>query len=1045
MNGQKNIPRLWELTYKDIDKDIRLSVYADTLAYDCENGRRLLAAVRFGGYPEQVRAMADVIYGGGEVCMDYGDRLLFFQGLRKRYRQLFTNDGIYMEAVLVVENDLQQPSDGNEDNEKEKKQLWRTVYLYCDKDSGEQLFEQIDATVSVPLIPEFRDYVIAEMEQRNYLAKLEMVSSCAQFDVWKLLLSKDEQNIIEIVEHGLETGQISIPGECTEANAFEKVTSVSAYLNRFGRSIASKIQGQFTPLFDPSREQVSKEVLAVNAYIQEQAGYGLYDAQLAVSEAIMRSLRKNKTALCIAECGTGKTKIGITSLHAYQSQKGGRHFNIVLCPAHLPKKWLREIAETAPDSFAVQVKTVGELEKAYEMFQQRNQNCYVVITKEKARDGYMRRPAVTYNRRKHAFLCPDCGEPVMMDIYAEGIRYESEADQFFFQKENKKNHKCKNCGSPLWTVLETERQSRWVKIANYGLVYRTLVQEHLSLIAKKVMLKSARSKKAPVFPKEYYEIKAIADNPNIAVKPIGARPQCSLSMYISKKMRGKVDGLIIDELQDYNNNSGQGDAMNDLLGCAKRAVGLTGTLINGYSQGIFYLLYRVSPRLMQTDGKKYTATTDFNREYGVTETAYEVSDQGYHSNRRTAKRKLREKQLPGVSPLVYSRFLMNNAVFLSLNDMGKQLPEYEEIPVELRLPEEVWKEYKRIEDKFTDVMKYQRMIAQRVMSAFMSLLTVYPDQPYDMEPVLDPISETPLVQPKDTGTPDTLNAKDVWLLAKVTEKIARHERVVIYTSWVRIDTQERLEKLFREHGISACVLRSTVPTAKREEWIEKQVKNGVHVLITNPQLLETGLDLNDFTTLIYYNISYKLFTLRQSSRRSWRINQKAPRIEVYFLYFKGVMQHRAIRLMASKLAVAGVIEGNLTDEGLAAMSECQDLTTLLAQELTLGLKNETDGLDIGDVFKNMAFLKPEGEAAPETIEGEAELVETITEGIEEPAPEGVPAKAEAEPGRNSAAAGRTVVLDVSVQTVKRKRGARKKAPALENQLSLFDILDTISA
>ena len=219
----------------------------------------------------------------------------------------------------------------------------------------------------------------------------------------------------------------------------------------------------------------------------------------------------------------------------------------------------------------------------------------------------------------------------------------------------------------------------------------------------------------------------------------------------------------------------------------------------------------------------------------------------------------------------------------------------------------------------------------------------------------------------------------------------------------------------------------------------------MHVLITNPQLLETGLDLNDFTTLIYYNISYKLFTLRQSSRRSWRINQKAPRIEVYFLYFKGVMQHRAIRLMASKLTVAGVIEGNLTDEGLAAMSECQDLTTLLAQELTLGLKNETDGLDIGDVFKNMAFLKPEGEAAPETIEGEAELVETITEGIEEPAPEGVPAKAEAEPGRNSAAAGRTVVLDVSVQTVKRKRGARKKAPALENQLSLFDILDTISA
>lgn len=109
------------------------------------------------------------------------------------------------------------------------------------------------------------------------------------------------------------------------------------------------------------------------------------------------------------------------------------------------------------------------------------------------------------------------------------------------------------------------------------------------------------------------------------------------------------------------------------------------------------------------------------------------------------KRKLRERQLPGVSPLVYSRFLMNNAVFLSLNDMGKQLPEYEEIPVKLCLPENVMKEYQRVEEKFTDVMKHDKMIAQRVMSAFMGLLTVYLDQPYDMEPVLDHYSGTPLV------------------------------------------------------------------------------------------------------------------------------------------------------------------------------------------------------------------------------------------------------------------------------------------------------------
>ena len=93
-----------------------------------------------------------------------------------------------------------------------------------------------------------------------------------------------------------------------------------------------------------------------------------------------------------------------------------------------------------------------------------------------------------------------------------------------------------------------------------------------------------------------------------------------------------------------------------------------------------------------------------------------------------------------------------------------------------------------------------------------------------------------------------------------------------------------------------------VQVERREEWIQSQLDEGIRVLIVNPTLLETGLDLNTFTTLIYYNISYNLFTLRQSSRRSWRINQYAPRIEVYFFYYIGSIQHRAIELMATKLS-----------------------------------------------------------------------------------------------------------------------------------------------
>ncbi|MFR8333599.1 MAG: helicase C-terminal domain-containing protein [Oscillospiraceae bacterium] len=73
-------------------------------------------------------------------------------------------------------------------------------------------------------------------------------------------------------------------------------------------------------------------------------------------------------------------------------------------------------------------------------------------------------------------------------------------------------------------------------------------------------------------------------------------------------------------------------------------------------------------------------------------------------------------------------------------------------------------------------------------------------------------------------------------------------------------------------------------TEKREEWVEKRVKSGLQVLITNPRCVETGLDLNAFTTLIFYSMGYNLFTLRQASRRSWRINQNgAPGGGLYAL------------------------------------------------------------------------------------------------------------------------------------------------------------------
>ena len=57
--------------------------------------------------------------------------------------------------------------------------------------------------------------------------------------------------------------------------------------------------------------------------------------------------------------------------------------------------------------------------------------------------------------------------------------------------------------------------------------------------------------------------------------------------------------------------------------------------------------------------------------------------------------------------------------FLSLNDMGKDLPDYEEIPIPVEMPEDVRDAYKEAERKIRQVLKSDRKAAQKLLSAYM--------------------------------------------------------------------------------------------------------------------------------------------------------------------------------------------------------------------------------------------------------------------------------------------------------------------------------------
>lgn len=945
----REMKELAPIVYTDAERGICIECFADTLVYQKEGSKeRKIAAIRIGGYPESVRGMIDAMRAKISMEAEIDGHTIILSTVHSKCRTQITHDGVYAEGTLMAVDDEIGTNSGI--SEEAQKKLPHRLYIFCEADNPDALFSEIDKKTSIPMIPEFRDYVIFELLARKILIPLEVLSASAKFDAYVLNMRGDEKDVEKVINDGIKSGKISIPKAVP--GGFGKISSVAQYLREYGVTIANRIRNIFNPLFDPAKEDICERIKLINRNIKKNVGYSLYPAQLAVAESLKRRLDRAKTGIVIAECGAGKTKIGAVALAAHQ--KGRKCLNIVLSPSHVTKKWVREIEETLPNTKAAVVYSINDINRVYKDFQNGSKSVYMVMSKERARDGYMRRPAVIYSKLRQGFLCPHCHKVIEEELTDDGIKYMVNATQFFFRRENRQNHKCPNCKESLWTVINPEdcnpRHNLWVKIGNYGFVYRPHAQMHQTV-----------TKDLRVLDK----LKGIMASSGY-IPTTGAYRRYSMSSYIAENI--KVDGVIADELHLFKGDSGQGNAMATLIGCAKKVIGMTATLINGYSSGMFYLLYRISSQLMIADNKPYDKPEFFNNEYGVTETVYQLSDEGeYNANSRNSKKKaLRTKQKPGVSPLVYSRFLIDSAVFLSLNDMGKELPEYEEIPVALNMREDIAKEYERIEGEYIKVMRSWGKNPMRLMSKFMSLLTIYPDQPYANAPIMYPGSGEPVVVPKDLSDISELHEKDIAVLDIVRRKVENGDKVLIYTSWVGIDTQEKLTNILTENGYKSAVLKNTVSPDKREEWVANRLSEGIDVLITNGSLVETGLDLNAFTTIIYYNIGYNLYTFRQSSRRSWRINQTAPRVEVYILYYKGVLQERAIKLMAAKLAAATLVEGNFTDEGLASMSNCEDMTSQLARTLTNGIRDEVD--DLSEAFKKMAIVKdtPDDAAKIET-------------------------------------------------------------------------------
>ena len=423
----------------------------------------------------------------------------------------------------------------------------------------------------------------------------------------------------------------------------------------------------------------------------------------------------------------------------------------------------------------------------------------------------------------------------------------------------------------------------------------------------------------------------------------------AVSEYIKRHLKGYFDYFIADEVHELKGgDTAQGNAFGILSAAARKTIVLTGTLLGGYASDIFYILYRLAPEQMKKAGFRYQDELKFIEKYGAIETIITEPDdesEQHNKNSKGWKKNTRKKKLPVISPQIFADFLIDKAVFIQLADLKQELPEYKEYVDIIKPDPELKTAYKKLADELRSVINpYDGM---RNLATYLMTLLRYPDHPFNNEPIDAGRKIIP------TELPDRyIYMKEQKLLNYVLAETQQGRRVFVYAQFTgEKDITHRLQMLLNKIGIKTAVLKASVPPEKREQWLSQKVKEGYKCIISNFDLVKTGLDLYDFPTLIFYETGYSTYTLRQAAKRSWRIGQTKP-VKVIFMVYKNTLQYDALTLMGNKLESAMNIEGQFSEDGLRALADSSNILTELAKSLVGDLKLETSLESIWEQIDN---------------------------------------------------------------------------------------------
>lgn len=882
-------------------------------------------------------------------------------------------------------------------------------YLFIHKENQEEeMYAYFMNAYELPLLREWIPYLVECAVTKQYLvyANAEIYGCFALHEETAILECKmTNDDLVALVKEGLEQRKIRIAVHPQNALTF---CDMDDYFEKYGHTLVKNLEKHLNPL-SQLKEKVDELV-----FISKRP----YPQQAAIINGALERLRYGNYVFLVESMGAGKTLQGMGIIDGwfvkqYMKQHAGvsvkdvysdgslvKYRTIIMCPPHLVEKWAESIREEVPYAKVEILKELAQLVKLRKKGKNPQGKEFYIISKDSGKLSYSYMPIPSQIKKRAAgipvcrncknvvsggqgsvcqcgtkereirktrerylgLVCPECGEILLC---AEGNVYDENGYLKIlmpedFAVQNSMNHFCRCCGANLWAPAVKQNDNRIFFQKPKKKIQKWKKISHFTNRAKKAR-KSVWVLKGR---EEVYKTEnMITDEEIEEMEAVGPR-RYSMTRYIKKYLKGYFDLAVFDEVQDYKaGGSAQGYAMHDLIKASKKQMCLTGTIAAGYASDLFYTLYRLDPARMRGKGYEYGSAGEkkFVEKYGSVETVYEIQEQGQYHAMTRGKVITPTRCLPGISPLIFTDFLLDTALFLDISDLSRFLPNlYESVEI-VPIEDEIREEYHRVRDRIKMYMKEEEK-GSLLMGSFLQFSLSYTDMPYKREAILSPANGEEVSQPADLSyliEDGRLLLKEQALVKIVRKELEEKRNCFIYCEFTG-DKEEaisyRLMKILeqecnlRENEVT--VLESSNPPAlKREEWMHQKASQGTKVFITNAKCVSTGLDFAfcyqgkdyNYPTIIFYQVGYDMIKIWQASRRHYRLNQKKE-CRTFYLVSECTIQIDAVQLVATKEVATSSIQGQFSAEGLSTMAKGVDARVILAQSVAEKSEQKERGL-----------------------------------------------------------------------------------------------------